>query len=176
MDGSGTAGTRPVVVIGLMGAGKTTIGAALAARLGRPFVDNDATLLRRTGPRARDIARTNGLDALHRQELAALAAALADPEPAVIAAAAGAAADPEASSLLTGSVVVYLRAAPQVLESRIRAAAGDGHRPDLDLAAQFAARDGRYRELASVVVDAAAPPESVVAAAVDGVTRALRRR
>src|SRR5262249_45956694 len=79
---------RHVVLVGLMGSGKSTVGHALARRLGRPFVDNDEALEARSGRSARAIADADGADALHRLEAQALVDALARPEPAVVAMAA----------------------------------------------------------------------------------------
>jgi shikimate kinase len=74
--------------MGLMGSGKSTLGVPLARRLGRRYVDNDRQVSVRTGVSAPELATTDGVEALHRAEADELAAALADPEPAVIAAAA----------------------------------------------------------------------------------------
>ena len=68
--------TRPrhVVLVGLMGAGKTTVGVPLARALGRPYRDNDSELERRTGRTAHDLAAAEGMDGLHRAESETLAA------------------------------------------------------------------------------------------------------
>ncbi len=153
--------SRPVVLIGLMGSGKTTVGRMLAARLQVPFVDNDDMLVRRTGRLARDIAERDGLTALHEAEAEALVAAVAEAGPAVVGAAAGAVCLPAAASALARGDVVYLRADPAVLTARLGREPGDGHRPRLDLAAQFGERDPVYRGLADVVVDAEAAPDVV---------------
>ena len=152
--------TRHVVLIGLMASGKSTIGPRLAVRIGRPFLDNDVMLEARTGRSAREIAAADGADALHRQEADALIDALSASIPAVIAAAAAAPMEPDVAGALARHVVVYLRAAPAVLAARIeRAPADDDHRPFVAddaravLVEQFAARDGRYRELAGLTVD-----------------------
>jgi shikimate kinase len=165
-------GFHHIVVIGLMGAGKTTIGRRLAARVRRPFVDNDEQLERATGRSAREIAAADGLDALHDDEFQALCDALEMTEPAVIAAAAAAIMEPEAETALHGHFVVYLRADPDVLVRRV--AAGEDHRPLDDNAArtiheQFAARDARYLTVATFVADASANPDD----ALDAITSAL---
>lgn len=49
---------RPVVLIGMMGSGKTSVGRALALRLGRPWVDLDQVLVKRWGPIARQFAES----------------------------------------------------------------------------------------------------------------------
>ena len=48
---------RPIVFIGMMGSGKTTIGRSVAKKLGLKFVDNDAEIARRTGKKAGDVLR-----------------------------------------------------------------------------------------------------------------------
>src|SRR5689334_14413518 len=68
---------RHVVLMGLMGSGKSTVGRPLAARLDRPFVDNDDRLAARTGQTAREVAAAEGADALHAREAAVLVDALA---------------------------------------------------------------------------------------------------
>jgi shikimate kinase len=158
-----------------MASGKTTIGELLAARLGRPFVDNDVLLQQRTGRSAREIADTEGAKALHAREAEALAAALESTVPAVIAAAAAAPVEPVGAAALRAHEVVYLRARPDVLARRLATEhADDNHRPFVGgdaptdaeqlLEAQFAARDEPYRALATVTVDAGVgSPEAVVA-------------
>ncbi len=157
---------RHVVLIGLMASGKSTIGPLLGARLGRDFVDNDVLLKARTGQSAREIASAEGVDALHRHEVDALVGALADPVPAVIAAAAAAPMEADAAAAMLGAFVVYLRASPEVLAARLAGEpAADDHRPAVgSIAQQFDARDARYRELASLVVDTTAvAPDAIVA-------------
>jgi len=159
------AATRPVrhvVLIGLMASGKTTVGEALAARLDRPFVDNDVVLEARTGRTARAIAEAEGADALHRYEAEALVDALARTVPAVVAAAAAAPLAAGTAEALRSHDVVYLRATPAVLAARLaHAPVADDHRPfggddrtRAVLEEQFAARDERYRALATLTVDA----------------------
>jgi shikimate kinase len=90
-------------------------------------------------------------------------------EPAVIGAAAGALFEPEAERALRGQCVVYLRAGPDLLAERVKS--GMAHRPLDDHAAQtlheqYAVRDPRYMQLASVVVDANARPDDVLNAVI----------
>jgi shikimate kinase len=171
--------TRHVVLVGLMASGKTTVGRLLAARLGRPFVDNDDVLQSRTGRSAREIAAGEGAAALHRREAEALVDALASPVAAVIAAAAAAPLEPSAAAAMPAHDVVYLRAPPDVLAARLAGAPDDGHRPFVDgddaravLEEQFAARDERYRALATLVVDANVDAAEVV---VDEIMSVLAR-
>jgi shikimate kinase len=145
-----------------MGSGKTSVGTRLAARLERPFVDNDDALMQRTGRTAREIALDDGLDALHVAEADTLLEALSDPRPSVIGAAAAAAVEPEVGDALEGAYVVYLRADPAVLQARVAVGTPDDHRPDLDLAKLDATRDPIYRARASLIVDAEEPVDAVV--------------
>src|SRR6202043_3897037 len=65
-----------IVLIGMMGSGKTRVGIALAARLGVPYADNDEELQARTGLDAAALARERGVAALHAIEDEILDAAL----------------------------------------------------------------------------------------------------
>ena len=149
---------RHVVLVGLMGSGKTTVGRLLAKRLGRPFVDSDEAIEAREGRTVREIWLTDGEPAFRELETAALRAALAADEPSVIAAAGGVVlADRNRAALReAGSDVVWLQAEPAVLVGR--AMRGD-HRPLLDgdaeatLRTMAADRDELYREVATVAVN-----------------------
>jgi shikimate kinase len=159
-----------------MGSGKTTVGVPLAELLGRPFVDNDAALEKRTGETARELQSEEGADGLHRAEAEVLRDALASRDLSVVAAAAGAVLEAGMGAELAGHLVVYLRAAPDVLAQRVVAAADD-YRPFGDrtpanaLREQFDERDAIYCELADVIVDATEPEEEIV----DTITAALAR-
>jgi chloramphenicol 3-O-phosphotransferase len=63
---------RAVVVVGLMGAGKTTLAEALARRWARPLCDSDADLLAEHGRNAAQLAAELGADGLHDLEAAHL--------------------------------------------------------------------------------------------------------
>ena len=91
---------RHILLVGLMGAGKTTIGRELAGRLGRPFLDSDAQLAALGGRTAREIAAADGIERLHELEATALLAALDEPVPSVIAAAASVIEDPASRAAL----------------------------------------------------------------------------
>ncbi len=170
---------RHVVLIGLMASGKTTVGRLLATRLGLPFVDNDDQLQVRTGHSAREIALAEGADGLHRREAEALVDALDRQEPAVVAAAAAAPMEADAAAALRAHDVVYLRARPDVLATRVTGARShDEHRPFVDadpravLDRQFADRDAAYRALATVTVDASGDAPAAIA---DSIRSALGR-
>jgi shikimate kinase len=147
-----------VVLIGMMGSGKTTVGRRLAAELGRPLVDSDAQVEARTGRTVREIFESDGEAAYRVLEREALVDALAEAEPSVVAAAGGVVLDPGNRAVLRAAgTVVWLRARPEVLARRV--SAGRDHRPllgDDPLAALRrldAERHPLYEEVADLVVD-----------------------
>jgi shikimate kinase len=119
-----------VVLLGMMGSGKSSVGVALSERAGWPFVDNDALVERATGRSARELLAREGEPAMRAAETAALQTALSLPTPVIVATAAGTVLDPaNLERLRTGGFVVWLRAPAEVLAAR---AAGAAHRPWLD--------------------------------------------
>lgn len=154
-----------IVLMGMMGAGKTTIGRALERACGLVYVDNDVHLAHRTGADTRSLARATGPERLHAAEVDQLREALDADVPGIVAAAAGVVDQPAGVELLREAFVVYLRARPETLAARV--GAGEG-RPWLDgdplawMTATLARRRERYEELADVVVDVDdADPEQV---------------
>ncbi len=141
---------RHLVLVGLMGAGKTTIGARVAARLGLAFADGDRLLERSTDRTAAALRDEHGVAALHPAESRALCDALASDVPSVIAAAAAVVDDPTCRAALRspGVAVAWLRADPAVLGRRFEAGAGGAaaHRPAYGAeAAGFLLAQGRRR-------------------------------
>lgn len=119
-----------VLLIGMMGSGKSSVGRALADRTGWPFLDNDALVERATGRTARQLLATRGEATLREAESAALAEGLALEPPAIIGVAGGVLLDPgDRERIDDGGFVVWLHASPGVLAGR---AAGAEHRPWLD--------------------------------------------
>lgn len=160
--------TRHVVLVGMMGTGKTTVGRLLATRLDRRLVDSDELIEARAGRTVREIWLTDGEPVFRVLETAALRDALDEPEPLVIAAAGGVvlSAENRAALLDADAVVVWMRAAPGVLVGRVGQAE---HRPLLDddpaatLRRMQHEREALYREVADVAVDTdAMSPADVV--------------
>ena len=153
---------RHVVLVGLMGSGKTTVGTIVARRLGLPFRDNDTLLEAGTGETATAIRDREGAEGLHRAEVRVLGDALGARNPTVIAAAAAVVDDPACRAALRapGVVVAWLRADPAVLGGRFEAdARGSGaHRPAYGsdagafLAGQARGRAARFAACRPVVV------------------------
>ena len=157
---------RHLVLVGLMGVGKTTVGKLLAQRLGRGLVDSDLRIEARTGRTVKQILDEDGLAEMRSQEAAALFDALDDDEPRVIAAAAGVVLDPRNRERLNAADadVVWLTADPTLLAPRTATRA---HRPWLDedpvgtLRRMQDEREPMYREVAdrTVAVDGLTPDE-----------------
>jgi shikimate kinase len=115
-------GDRPIhlVLVGLMGAGKTTVGEACARRLERPFVDTDAVVETLAGMTVAELFRVSGEDRFRALERQVVADACATPAPAVIACGGGAPLHADNRRVLSRcGYVVWLNAPPQVLQARI---------------------------------------------------------
>ena len=152
-------GDRPdrILIVGMMGSGKTTVARALAARLGWPLVDNDAQIRALRGRDGPTIFRESGEDALHAAEREALRVAIErGPSPAIITVAGSVVDDDELRPRIRGAGhVVWLRARAATLHRRI--GTGRGRRSDaVDEAwLERVAKDraSRYAEVADQVVD-----------------------
>lgn len=112
---------RHLVLIGLMGAGKTTVGRACAAALDRGFVDTDELIGTQTGRSIPELFATVGEEGFREAERAAVADVVASPEPLVIACGGGAMVDAENRRAVRDELVVWLTADPSVLAARATA-------------------------------------------------------
>jgi len=146
-----------VVLVGLMGSGKTTVGKKVAKLIDHRFVDADVEIEARTG---RSVASwfEDGEPAFRAAEAQLLDDLLSDPEPLVIGAGGGVVVtDANRRRLQEADVTaVYLHGSPEFLASRVQAKA---HRPLLGadplavMQEMYAMRDGWYREVADAVVE-----------------------
>jgi shikimate kinase len=159
--------SRNLVLYGMMGVGKTTVGRAVADRLGRRFADTDEELVRWTGRSIPELFAAHGEPGfrdLERQVVEELAT-FSD---LVVALGGGAVLrDDNVASLLLTGVLVELHTTPDVLLDRL-ATEADG-RPllvgeDLEsrLRATLAQREDRYADVADVRIDAGREPARVV--------------
>ena len=150
-------GNNNVYLVGLMGAGKTTIGRTLAKRLALDFIDSDREIEERTGVSIPTIFEIEGEEGFRRRE-ASVIGDLARLSGQVVATGGGAVLRPEnRTSLRASGFVVYLNVPPQILWERTR---HDRNRPLLRVADPLARlnelytqRDPYYREVADLIVD-----------------------
>jgi shikimate kinase len=146
-----------IFLVGLMGAGKTTVGRILARELHKTFVDTDREIEKRTGVAIPVIFEFEG-EAGFRAREAVVIGEFVHHDQVVLATGGGAVLQPENRTLLAANGrVVYLHAQPHDLFQRTRR---DRNRPLLQtadpqakLAELYGARDPLYREIADVVVD-----------------------
>ena len=161
-----SGGTRPVaVVVGPPGAGKTTVGRALAERLGVAFHDVDAAIEAAEGRSISDIFVDDGEAAFRDLERAEVARSLGT-EPGVVALGGGAVMDPLTEEALRGHVVAFLDVAIADASRRI---GFDRSRPLLAVnpraswVAMMNHRRPTYERVASVRVDTAGKaPDAIV--------------
>lgn len=169
-------GRGNIFLVGMMGAGKTTLGRALAQRLRLRFVDTDRIMVDRTGVPVRTIFEIEGEDGFRRRE-SALLAEVAEGDAQVIATGGGAILARENRELMRQrGTVIYLRANVDNLWERTR---HDSSRPLLatpdpraTLASLLETRDPLYREAAHVIVDTGAQSAATL---VNRVVAALRQ-
>jgi shikimate kinase len=148
---------RRVLLLGMMGSGKSTVGRLLAERTGWPYHDNDALLDRLFGRTARETKELEGEPGLREKEAAALELGLQIEPPCIVGVAAGTILDARLRRLMRErGTCVWLRARPATLAER---AAGAEHRAWLegDALAWFeqtlAERQPLYEAVADIVID-----------------------
>lgn len=164
---------RNLVLVGLPGAGKSSVGKRLAARLGIPFVDADCEIEKAAGMAIADIFATHGEPAFREGEARVIARLLAE-GPRVIATGGGAfMAEETRRAIAERGVAIWLDARTDVLVARV---ARRDHRPlfqGVDPRTKIeelrAVRDPVFAEAPVKVTSSAGPHERVVTAIVEGV-------
>jgi shikimate kinase len=164
---------RHIVLTGPMGSGKTTVGSIISARLGRPLIDSDQHIEAKHGMTGRELAATQGVNALHEAERDALRGSLASDVPSVIAAAASTGDLDDLPAVLGGDdvVVVLLAGDAEVLAKR---AALGGHRREIDSNRSQELAKRRHQNLRAVtdgVIDVTEPKPEEIAALVLSIAR-----
>lgn len=149
--------SQKVLLVGMMGSGKTSVGTMLSTRLGWPYLDNDALLERTAGASAAAILDGQGEPALRQAESQVLTLLLGMPGPMIGSVAGGVVLD-EADRLRLQQAtakVVWLRATPQGLLRRISGSQRPhlGEDPAAALRKLVAERNGFYAEVADQVID-----------------------
>lgn len=146
-----------VLLTGMMGSGKSTVGRFLSETTGWPYLDNDELVRLSHGATSRQILAERGEAQMRGVESDALARGIQAPAPAVIGVAAGTILDPSnRERLRAGGIVVWLRADADALEARAMDA---DHRPWLDSGGgswihdTVVERDPLYASVADIVID-----------------------
>ena len=150
-----------IVLIGFMGAGKTTVGHLLAAELGLPFADTDLVIEQRTGRSVRDIFAADGEPAFRELEHTVTAELLAGPD-AVLALGGGAVQHPGTQQALRAHRVVYLEVG---YAESMRRVAHDEARPmlrDPGLMAIYQRRLSSYQAVATELVATGGRPAEAI--------------
>ncbi len=150
-----------LILVGLPGSGKSTVGRNLARRLALPFQDSDHVIEQRIGCPIRDYFERHGEDAFRDVEQSVIAE-LADGSPAVLATGGGTVLREANRVRLRGAgSVVYLRSSPEELYRRLR---HDTQRPLLQvddplgrMRELFEQRDPLYRETAHFIIETGRP-------------------
>jgi shikimate kinase len=118
--------TKSIVLIGMMGSGKTALGRQLSVRLGLPFLDSDAEIEKASGMRIAHIFEEEGEDTFRTYERKKIAALLAG-EPCVLSTGGGAILDASTRALIANTAIgVWLNARLETLLARV---AKDKSRP-----------------------------------------------
>src|ERR1700681_351147 len=171
-------GSRSVVLVGMMGVGKSSIGRRLAARLGVPFVDADSEIEKAAGMSIADIFARHG-EADFRSGEARVIARLLDGGPQVLATGGGAVmnADTRAAIKAKG-VSIWLNADFDILMRRISKRKNDRpmlqtEDPAATLRQLLAEREPFYAQSDLTVQSREVPHEAVVTEIVDGVASFL---
>jgi shikimate kinase len=155
-----------LILIGMMGAGKTTVGRRLASETGREFIDLDREIERRTGVSVATIFEIEGEAGFRAREMQLLAEVMRRPG-LVIATGGGVVLHPvNRARLLASRCVVYLHAQPGLIFARTR---HDRSRPLLQvpdpqqrIRALVMQRDPLYREVADWIIESSRDAASIV--------------
>ncbi len=162
-----------LLLVGMMGVGKSTVGRLVADRLGWPYLDSDAQVMADTGRTVPEIFADEGEAAFRAEESRVLAEAVSGTDYVVVSVAGGAVLSEANRALLVRSgSVVWLRADPATLAARVGSGVGRpllGADPAAALAALDEERRPLYESVAALVVDVdTLTPEQVADRVVDG--------
>ena len=168
--------SRPLVLVGLMGVGKTTVGRRLARRMNIPFVDADTEIEKAAGCSISDIFEFHG-EATFREGERRVIKRILEGAPKVISTGGGAFIDPETRSRIRSKALsIWLRADLETILKRVKRNNNRpllaGADPGTTLRRLMAERDPIYAE-ADLVVDSG---DTAIDKVVDAILDALRER
>jgi shikimate kinase len=149
--------TPRILLVGMMGVGKTTTGQLVAERLGWDYRDSDADVESTTGLTVPELFARDGEPAFRQAEAQVLATSCAQEKPSVVSVAGGAVLSAENRKLICDSgTVIWLRARSEKLADRVGDGAGRpllGGDPGAALVRLAAERAPFYAEVADAVID-----------------------
>ncbi|MBV9347004.1 MAG: shikimate kinase [Pseudolabrys sp.] len=165
-------GGRSIVLIGMMGAGKSSVGRRLAARLAIPFVDADSEIEAAAGMTIADIFARHG-EPYFRAGEARVIARLLDHGPQVLATGGGAVMDPQTRALIAEKgISVWLKADVDVLLRRTKRRAGE--RPLADqIKTLLPQREPFYAQADLIVQSRDEPHDTIVDDVIAGLSHKL---
>jgi len=157
---------QKIILIGAMGAGKTTLGLILARELGWSYIDNDHEMARLSGMSEAELSSLS-IQQLHDLEENYLMDILNRPAPYIAGAAASVIDKDECISLLQSVTAIYLYLPVTELLHRSKIGKSGVGRQALNngdaekvISERFTRRDPRYRKAASIVLELSSDPES----------------
>jgi len=173
----GALGPRSLVLIGMMGAGKSSIGRKLAHRLNLPFVDADAEIERAAGMSISDIFAKHG-EPYFRAGEARVIARLLEGGPQVLATGGGAFMHPQSREAIRAKgISVWLKAEYDVLMKRIKRRSDrpmlKTQDPGETLRRLMQERDPVYGEADVIVHSREVPHEIIIAEIISAVAQRL---
>ena len=155
---------KHIILVGFMGAGKSTVARKLARRMGMMSLDTDIFISRETGMSCQELVAAEGEKAFRARERDVLSR-LADFDPCIISCGGGTVLDPESRRIIqTLGTVVYFKVDPQEAVSRIsrpetRPLLSQGKSPE-ELLAE---REVFYREVADITIETSGRTSSSIA-------------
>ncbi len=150
--------TQHIVLVGLPGVGKSTMGKALATATNRPLVDTDLRIKAQTGKTINEIFAQQGEETFRNLETHAISKALESPTASVIPLGGGAVLRERNRQMLQGHRVIYLQASPKTVAARIANNVSarplfKGADPVVKLQELLNAREYLYKQVATDVLN-----------------------
>ncbi|OMQ25353.1 shikimate kinase AroL [Serratia oryzae] len=160
--------TQTIFMVGARGAGKTTVGSALAQALGYQFIDTDLFMQQAAQMSVAEMVVQEGWLGFRRRESLALQE-VAQPSTLIATGGGMILAEENRRFMRQQGTVIYLRAPASVLARRLEEYPQDAQRPTLtgrpiaeEMLEVLAAREALYQETAHHVMDGTLPPAQVV--------------
>ncbi|KPH81052.1 shikimate kinase [Bosea vaviloviae] len=172
-------GNRAIVLVGMMGSGKSSVGKRLAARLGLPFVDADTEIETAAGMTIPEIFAQRGETEFRNGERRVISRILVTRAPLVLATGGGAYMNAETRARIADlGISIWLKAEPDVLMRRVRKRSNrpllQTADPEATLRAMLTEREPVYALSDLTLVSRDEPHEVVVTAAIAALDRHLR--